>query len=298
MLIRDMLPAVFRHLLPGIFDTSVPEETLATCDNCAMSRADVRPENTPEGYFRPDVKCCSFHPNLPNFLVGAILADDRPDMAEGQRRLRLRLQSRQGVGPIWLAAPRKYTLLFLASRKTSFGRSLILRCPYFHPETSNCSIWRHRDAVCTTFFCKHVGGNEGEASWRAIETILRLTERRLAEYAANVLGLGSANVPMNLETLTLEELEDRPPDSASHAALWGDWASREEVYYRACRDIVANLDQRAFAQAFMDEEMIRAIEKAQWSLERTLDRGANRAMSGLENEAADAEKVRECSKTR
>jgi hypothetical protein len=88
-----------------------------------------------------------------------------------------------------------------------------------------------------------VGGNEGEASWRAIETILRLTERRLAEYAANVLGLGSANVPMNLETLTLEELEDRPPDSASHAALWGDWASREEVYYRACRDIVANLDQ-------------------------------------------------------
>jgi len=291
MLIRDMLPAVHRHLLPAIFDTSLPEESLATCNNCAMSVPDVRPENTPEGYFRPDVKCCSFHPNLPNFLVGAILADDRPDMAEGQRRLRFRLQSRQGVGPVWLAAPRKYTLLFLASRKTSFGRSLILRCPYFSPESSNCSIWRHRDAVCTTFFCKHVGGTEGEATWRSIEMILRLTERRLAEYAANVLGLGMANAPTNLDNLTLEELEDRPPDDETYAALWGDWANREETYYRACRDIVANLDQRAFERAFMDPEMIAAVEKAQWSLERGLGRRVNEVATGLENEATVVENV-------
>lgn len=268
MVLREMLPLVHRHLLPALFDERIPHESLATCDRCAMSLPEVLPERTPEGYFRPDVKCCSFHPNLPNFLIGSVLADESPEMADGRERIRARIAARTGVGPVWLTAPRKYTLLFLASRKTSFGRSLILRCPYFNPEGANCSIWRHRDAVCTTFFCKHVGGASGETMWRAVESILRLVERRLAEHAARVLGAAIPDTPASLDTLTLEELEDRPPDSSVHAAMWGDWAGREETYYRACRDIVASLDRRAFELAFGDEEMAAAVEKAQWMMGR------------------------------
>lgn len=263
MVLRSMLPAVHRHLLPAFFDETVPDESLATCDRCAMALPDVLPERTPEGYFRPDVKCCSFHPNLPNFLVGAVLADESPEMAEGRERIRARLAARIGVGPVWLAAPRKYTLLFLASRKTSFGRSLVLRCPYFSPAAANCSIWRHRDAVCTTFFCKHVGGPAGDAMWRSIELVLRLVERRLAEHVANVLGAPIPHVSTGLDTLTLEELEDRLPDPVTYAHTWGEWVGREETYYRACRDIVAGLDRAAFEQAFGDDEMAAAIKKAQ-----------------------------------
>jgi hypothetical protein len=268
MVLRSMLPEVHRHLLPAFFDEAVPDESLATCHRCAMALPDVLPERTPEGYFRPDVKCCSFHPNLPNFLVGAILADETPEMAEGRERIRARLESRMGVGPVWVSAPRKYTLLFLASRKTSFGRSLVLRCPYFSPTSANCSIWRHRDAVCTTFFCKHVGGTDGDAMWRSIETVLRLVERRLAEHAANVLGARIPNAPAGLDTLTLEELEDQPPDSAAYALTWGDWVGREETYYRACRDIVAGLNREAFEQAFGGAEMAVAIEKAKSMVDR------------------------------
>jgi Fe-S-cluster containining protein len=268
MNLREMLPAVHRHLLPSFFDESVPDETLATCHRCAMTVPDVLPERTPEGFFRPDVKCCSFHPNLPNFLVGAILADESPEMHEGRERIRARIAARVGVGPVWLAAPRKYTLLFLASRKTSFGRSLVLRCPYFNPEGANCSIWRHRDAVCTTFFCKHVGGEDGDALWRAVESILRIVERRLAEHAARVIGAEIPQSSTSLDTLTLEELEERPPNSSTYAATWGAWVNREETYYRACRDIVSQLDRSVFERAFGDEEMVNAIEKARWMLNR------------------------------
>lgn len=266
MNLRQILPHVHRHLLPALFDESVPEESLATCDRCAMALPDVLPECTPEGFFRPDVKCCSFHPNLPNFLVGAILADDSAEMAAGRERLRARLDLRTGVGPVWLAAPRKYTLLFLASRKTSFGRSLILRCPYFDPSASHCSIWRHRDAVCTTFFCKHVRGAMGDVMWRSIELILRLAERRLADYAARALGAPMLENAGGLDTLTLEELEDRSPDSSAYAATWGDWVGREETFYRACAAVVAGLDRTAFEQAFGDDEWAAAVEKAQCSL--------------------------------
>lgn len=261
--LRYMVPEVHRHLLPSFFDEAVPEESLATCHSCAMTAPGVLPERTPEGLFRPDIKCCSFHPNLPNFLVGAILADDSEEMREGRERVRARLTSRMGVGPVWLAAPRKYTLLFLASRKTSFGRSLVLRCPYFNPATTNCSIWRHRDSVCTTFFCKYVAGAAGDTMWRAIESVLRLFERRLAEHAAHVLGAPIPTTSPGLDTLTPEELEDRAPDSSTYRETWGEWTGREEIYYRACRDIVAAMPRAAFEQAFGDDELSHAIDKAQ-----------------------------------
>ena len=34
--------------------------------------------------FEPSTKCCTFLPELPNFLVGAMLADTDPAAAEGR----------------------------------------------------------------------------------------------------------------------------------------------------------------------------------------------------------------------
>lgn len=271
MVLREILPEVHRHLLPALFDERIPEESLATCHACVMVQPGVLPEQTPQGAFRPDIKCCSFHPNLPNFLVGAVLADDRPDMDEGRERVRARIASKIGVGPVWLAAPRKYTLLFLASRKTSFGRSLILRCPYFSSDAANCSIWRHRDSVCTTFFCKHGAGNDGETMWRAIESVLRLAERHLAEYSARVLGATIPAIPTELDALTVEELEDRA-DPEKHLELWGEWAGREEAYYRASRDIVAQLQRDDFERVLVGDALTAAVEKAQWMISRVQHR--------------------------
>src|SRR3954454_5365908 len=87
-----MLPVLYRPLLPAFFDTEAPAEEKATCGSCAMC-----PPPGAEGdgaYFRPDVKCCTYHPRLPNYLVGALLADDDPALAEGRRRV----EGVRGVG--------------------------------------------------------------------------------------------------------------------------------------------------------------------------------------------------------
>jgi len=123
--------------------------------------------------------------------------------------------------------------------------------------------------------------------WRSVEGVLRLVERRLAEHAATVLGAKVPEISSGLDTLTLEELEDRPPDSSTYASMWGEWATKEETYYRACRDVVANLDRTAFEHAFGDEEMAAAVEKAQSMLDR-----------GRENEGAKAEKITAFRKSR
>src|SRR5262249_47245017 len=130
--LRQTLPRIYEHLLPPFFDTPAPPEPKATCSACAM----CPPSNPLPGvtYFRPDAKCCTYQPTLPNSLVGAILADDDPGMAEGRQRVRVQIASRVGVTSRWLAPSRKRAILLRASRESSFGRSTLLRCPYFVEE--------------------------------------------------------------------------------------------------------------------------------------------------------------------
>jgi hypothetical protein len=64
------------ELLGGI----IPRESRASCDNCAMCAVGgAGQQSAPRAYFfDPLVKCCSFVPDLPNFLVGGILSDADP----------------------------------------------------------------------------------------------------------------------------------------------------------------------------------------------------------------------------
>src|SRR5450631_4114901 len=121
---RDLLPAVYRVLLPAFFEREAIHEDKATCSDCAMcdksssNGGGSRSAGTGDGvsYFRPDTKCCTFQPHLPNYLVGALLRDADPALAEGQRRIRARIAQRVGVTPQWLAPGRKFSLLFEAAR--------------------------------------------------------------------------------------------------------------------------------------------------------------------------------------
>jgi hypothetical protein len=81
------------------FDEAAPREEKATCSNCAMCAPPGAPPAPEVVYFRPDIKCCSFHPTLPNYLIGGVLRDERPDMAEGRRRLLAKIGARVGITP-------------------------------------------------------------------------------------------------------------------------------------------------------------------------------------------------------
>jgi len=75
--ILDSLPVLYADLFPDFFRKEVPAETKATCAWCAMCPSSasgaVESVDGVSRLFRPDTKCCTYYPKLPNYLVGAIL---------------------------------------------------------------------------------------------------------------------------------------------------------------------------------------------------------------------------------
>ena len=73
--IVDLLPPLYAGLLPAVFRRRIPEESLADCTRCPMCRRPGEPRAPRGNYFRPDARCCTFYPSLPNYLAGALLED-------------------------------------------------------------------------------------------------------------------------------------------------------------------------------------------------------------------------------
>jgi Fe-S-cluster containining protein len=245
--LRAALPPIYKDLLSPEFDRPVVHETRATCDDCEMCDKGTMPPGVEAVYFRPDTKCCTYHPSLANYLVGAILRDPSPEMAEGKRRIRERIASRIGVVPYCLAPAPKYLLLYNASKATAFGRSAALRCPYL-TEDSRCSIWRHRESICSTFFCKYDAGEAGVLFWRAFKAYLSHAESSLAVWSTKSIARDVQQPRWKEDTITVEDLEDRPPDDTTYARTWGSWVGREEEFYIACYNKVRNLSRLEFAK--------------------------------------------------
>ena len=208
-----MLPPRYAHWLTELLGGTLPEEQAATCSRCAM-----QVEAVEEGYrFRADAKCCTYVPALPNFLVGAALRELLP----GPTRAGLdRRVADPGVcTPHGLDVSederQKYQAIVAAE---TFGRAPGLRCPHYLEEQGGlCGIWRHRNGVCATWFCKHDRGVAGQRFWQAVEALLALIERELSHWCAcQLLYHGAATEPAS-------------PDETVSA--WDPWAARPADYY-------------------------------------------------------------------
>jgi hypothetical protein len=244
--LRSVMAPSYQPLLPEFFDRPTIVETRASCSNCAMCDRGDTPAGVSATHFHPDIKCCTYHPTLPNYLVGALLADPDPQWEEGQRRVREKIGQRVGVTPHWLAPPRKHGVLLDAARRSSFGRSKALVCPYYNGGL--CSIWKHRESVCSTFFCKYDSAARGFTFWDGLKRYLSGVEQMLTAYAVSQVGpqLREPFVPRG--TLTQADLEDRPPPETEYAEYWGNWLGREADFYIACHRAVATLDRQSFAE--------------------------------------------------
>ncbi|HVS13538.1 MAG TPA: hypothetical protein VMV46_06425 [Thermoanaerobaculia bacterium] len=249
--IADALPASYRRLLPPALETPLEAERHATCAECAMcAPAQAMPAaNEPTGlFFSPDVKCCTYHPSLPNFSVGGILADPDPGLTEGAARIAARIAARAGVTPLGVRAPQRHRYLYRHS-ETLFGRAPELLCPYFERGTGACTVWPYREAVAATYYCKHDGGQEGRLLWMALLAYLRAVEEALVRWA--LLGLGwpadhllwleqDGGEPDRLEPW---QLAGQPSPEAVHRRRWREWTGRESELYRRCHQRVAALDR-------------------------------------------------------
>jgi hypothetical protein len=93
-------PAVVLGLAPELLTPAFAGEPRSDCENCVMLCE--RPDLPPAPWaFNPQTRCCTYHPKLPNFLVGgALLAG-----GESRRVVTERLQNPDGVSPWGIVAP-------------------------------------------------------------------------------------------------------------------------------------------------------------------------------------------------
>ena len=245
------MPALYGPLLPPFFSERAPRETAATCLRCPMLPEPESPVEPASLFFDVRTKCCTYSPKIPNYLVGGLLSDTSPSLAEGRRRVRARIRARVGVTRWGIAPGRRFDLLYAAGARQAFGRSTHLLCPYHESASGRCTIRPWSESTCQTWFCKHVAGKDGQAFWRALQRYVATAEAALAAHVLNRTGLPPDDPPAerSAQALGADDLDEHPLSDAEYRRLWGRFAGKEEVFYRRAHELVRRLTRKQFAAA-------------------------------------------------
>jgi hypothetical protein len=196
-------------------------------------------------FFDPQTKCCTYLPFLPNFLVGMILRDGSPEMAEGRASVERRLAAQIGVTPLGVDQVTKFQLLYRHS-SASFGRSPSLRCPHYLEDGGRCGIWRYRNAVCSTWYCKHDRGAADFRFWRqSLEPLLTNVDWALSRWCVLELGVGGTALERVLDSNESEKIAEGELEGSvkptAYRKLWDRWAGQERQFFEACAARVNDL---------------------------------------------------------
>ncbi|HYC52107.1 MAG TPA: hypothetical protein VEB19_13415 [Gemmatimonadaceae bacterium] len=211
MAVAGPLPALYARWMNTLLGVPIPAERTATCGDCAM----VTREGSIEPGFNPNTKCCTYLPELWNFLAGAVLLDST-DGDRGRASVLARIAGREGVRPVGLRQGDDYWTRYAESPPPKFGTDMMLLCPHYIAEGGGlCGIWQHRESTCTTWFCKHDRGKIGQDFWEQLRRVLYTCENALAHWSLRELGVTGDD--------------------------WGAWQGQEAQFYMECSRLVTPL---------------------------------------------------------
>jgi hypothetical protein len=211
------LPPLYRRWVDQILNQDVYSEPRATCDNCPMCKS-VNPPAKQDYRFNIDTKCCTYQPELPNYLIGGILSSDDPSLNEVKEQFLTRV-NHYNITPLGITPPFWTSFSF---KMKPFGKHKELMCPFYLDHLGGlCGIWKYRNGTCSTYFCKHERGAVGYKFWRKLEDTLFAAEKRLSVHCATELKI---IIPENAS-----DLRER---------TWGNWAFREAEFFMNCWNIV------------------------------------------------------------
>lgn len=234
-----MLPVLYDRWLQKSFVAGFPQEPHATCSDCAMCKGDVA------AAFRPDVKCCTYLPRLPNFAVGAILSDSTSDGEAGRQSTLQRINADRGVLPLGVMSTATYSTIYELGSSQAFGKSLELLCPHYVSSNGTCGIWRYRNSVCSTYYCKHDRGALGKRFWDSLKALLAVVEDEVPIWCAVELGMPGEAIARAIEIRNRRSHEDIGSELAGvrgvGAEVWADWDKRRLEFYEASYRLVEKL---------------------------------------------------------
>ncbi len=232
-------------------------EPKSTCGDCVMCAGVDRSGSSVT--FSPDVKCCSYVPHLANFVAGRSL------LGPGHASISARIARKAGVTPLALGL--SYAdIQRVVSERSQFGRSPVVVCPHFDQETKGCGIWQTRNAVCSTWFCKHERGAVSLRFWQAVRDLLMAAEERVGQHClthgglpdeqadavlAHRAGIQAAIARANAGE-AVPDIEVGGESAHWYETMWGEWAGREEDWFRATADVAASIKPAEFIALMAD----------------------------------------------
>ena len=238
------LPPLYDRWITELLGETVQPEPLATCTNCAMCAGGGTGQRPPSRIvLSPSLKCCTYAPQLPNYQVGGILTDTGPYADAARAQIRARMGGGREVNPLGVGlTPERKGLDDALSNLT--GAHAEQRCPHLLdtelPSGPVCAIWRHRDAVCSSWWCRYERGAAGLRFWWSLRFLFRGLEYGLALWCCLEEGLE----PEPLYLLMGSEGQPRGANvgaELTRAQLWGQLAGDEEAFYIRCAQRVEAL---------------------------------------------------------
>ncbi len=213
--VSSMPEPIGRWLVDALGDEP-HSENKADCGACVMCSPTDWTTKLDKHRFDPAVRCCSYTPTLWNFQVGAVLSQSDRVHPVGVATVSARIRTSPGAGPLGiLATDREQRRYDQMSAKGEFGKDKRLRCAHL-VGGDQCGVHTFRNAVCSTWYCRHERGKAGKGYWSAIRNLLNAMENTAANNAAHVLLPGGADA-------------------------W-DEVSDPEGYYMACWELVRGWD--------------------------------------------------------
>lgn len=243
--LSQITPKIYSKLLSKSILSIDVTETKATCDNCLRAR-DKRFSFT----YKNNLKCCTFHPYLPNYAVGALLS--LTAQGPGVDRIKEKIKNREFAFPIGVMAPFDYQFIFLTKDDKQFGNDENLLCPYYDQHKNQCSIWQYRGVVCTTFYCRSDYGQNGLKFWAVLSDYLSYVEMALAEECLVQLDFSPRELSDQLEYLNKREFDSEETLQKSLSIevdkkLWNGYSDKIE-FYNKCFSIVEKIDRKQFKE--------------------------------------------------
>jgi hypothetical protein len=204
--LKSQLSDVYYHLLPSSLLSFSLSETKMNCENCSMSR----PQHRGRYPYQKDLKCCTFQPFLPNFLVGKILQSQLPSADVVKHKI----LNDDFALPIGIIPSFSFQKQFNNKSLGEFGNRADWLCPYYNPTQQNCGIWQYRGTVCTSFVCKSSYGAKGLKFWESLSNYLHYVEMALMEESLVYLDFSPRQTNEMLALLNNEEREQLPQEKS------------------------------------------------------------------------------------
>jgi Fe-S-cluster containining protein len=236
---QHSFPGIWRFMMPAdLMKLRFPVEREANCMNC--------PKSCYEGW-RPDYRCCTYHPRISNFLLG--LASQTP---EGEQAVRALLQRGMVLPEGMHSAPQQWVDFIDDEHHDRFGKSRKVLCPMLDPASGFCRIHVFRNSVCSTYFCTKDQGHAGEVFWSQIQTLGTQLEMRLGQWALREIGFDLDASLQALDAWAPRLAQASTGDGWHPEALkdiWGKAWGQEMEILRASADLIMQHQDRLWTIA-------------------------------------------------